>query len=169
MIQHTIPTALTEGKRQKGGVNKPPQTPRPAPPIGQGGQRVSNQRKENTVNFTCSALILYIEAMRLELIADFLRSYKWHTAANNLINAAHFYWPHERFFQDATKKYPVPLSDFNQYLKKIQAVEKSMNLKWQKPFRHALYEIRTSLQHERDRLFDLGPEVFNGTILRTDP
>ncbi len=30
---------IREGKRQKGGINKPPTTKRPAPPKGQGGRK----------------------------------------------------------------------------------------------------------------------------------
>ncbi len=34
---------INEGIVKKGGVNKPPSSPRPAPPIGQGGSNSSNQ------------------------------------------------------------------------------------------------------------------------------
>lgn len=41
---------INEGIVKKGGVNKPPTSPRPARPIGQGGSSSSNQKGSNSSN-----------------------------------------------------------------------------------------------------------------------
>ncbi len=43
--EESIPKPLHEGFKKKGGVNRPPKTPPPAPPIGQGGKSTSDGKK----------------------------------------------------------------------------------------------------------------------------